>query len=621
MNTRILLSFFVPFMVGCATSDRPERTPSNRWADVRLWPVLEAQEHRDMEALCALLKDSSATVREAAALAFASVQDTLGIPCLLTALRDDAVAVRATAVFALGFVADSLAIGRMAELALNERDSTVQRAYLSASFLTMQRKGTLKDPQAIIYFLQSSSGQDRVRAADALRRLPDSVLVRLEEDYVKLVEEEQDADAKATLIRGTTAFKSERVKTLLIDAMTGGSSLPVRVSALRALGTLEDPNPDVFFNAMKEAPLAPVALAVLEQLPVLDADHCMAEATLATDPFVRIALLGLAIEHGGQEPSGIAAASTLASLSNTPNSPYLGAALIAAKAKLELPYWSSKDRAPVLQDTLMPAILRQATFQSMLSAERLIMMRSRYATREAQYAGLRRVVATTLATQDAGLICAVGEFLADEDAEVVALLLPIGTEQVALEALRPIRDLEAIRLLQNAVAKRDGLPPPNHQAPPFNHAINKEKHRALPQGQRYRITTEKGLVIIATDVNECPGSSLAFDSLVVAGYYNGKAFHRMVPNFVVQGGCPRGDGYGGMPWTLRTEIGRKLFTAGSVGLASAGRDTESCQFFITHSATPHLDGRYTRFGEVVEGMDVVWRLQVGDVMEKVERIK
>ena len=159
-----------------------------------------------------------------------------------------------------------------------------------------------------------------------------------------------------------------------------------------------------------------------------------------------------------------------------------------------------------------------------------------------------------------------------------------------------------------------------HKAPPFNHPIDPAKLRTLPQGQRYRITTAKGTIILATDVNECPGSSLAFDSLVTAGYYNGKAFHRMVPNFVVQGGCPRGDGYGGMPWTLRTEIGRKLFTAGSVGLASAGRDTESCQFFITHSATPHLDGRYTRFGEVVEGMDIVWQLQVGDVMEKVERI-
>ncbi|HRH38876.1 MAG TPA: peptidylprolyl isomerase, partial [Flavobacteriales bacterium] len=101
---------------------------------------------------------------------------------------------------------------------------------------------------------------------------------------------------------------------------------------------------------------------------------------------------------------------------------------------------------------------------------------------------------------------------------------------------------------------------------------------------------------------------------------NGKYFHRMVPNFVIQGGCPRGDGYGGMPWTLRTEIGHTPFTTGSVGLASAGPDTESCQFFITHSAAPHLDGHYTRFGEVVSGMEVVWSIQVGDVMEKVERV-
>jgi cyclophilin family peptidyl-prolyl cis-trans isomerase len=173
--------------------------------------------------------------------------------------------------------------------------------------------------------------------------------------------------------------------------------------------------------------------------------------------------------------------------------------------------------------------------------------------------------------------------------------------------------------LGQVAAKRDGLPPPEHHRPSFNHPIDPAKLRVLHQGQRYRISTTKGDVIIATDVNDCPGSSLAFDSLVTAGYYNGKAFHRMVPNFVVQGGCPRGDGYGGMPWTLRTEIGRKLFTAGSVGLASAGRDTESCQFFITHSAAPHLDGRYTRFGEVMSGMDVLWRLQVGDVMIMVER--
>ncbi len=202
----------------------------------------------------------------------------------------------------------------------------------------------------------------------------------------------------------------------------------------------------------------------------------------------------------------------------------------------------------------------------------------------------------------------------------LAELFPKSVQEKAMASLQPLSDLEARQFLDQLAARRDGLLLPTHQAPPFNHPIDIVRLRSLKQGQRYRIVTTKGEIIIATDVNECPGSSLAFDSLVTAGYYNGKSFHRMVPNFVVQGGCPRGDGYGSMPWTLRTEIGQKPFTAGSVGLASAGADTESCQFFITHSATPHLDGRYTRFGEVVSGMAVVWQLQVGDRMERVERV-
>jgi cyclophilin family peptidyl-prolyl cis-trans isomerase len=224
-------------------------------------------------------------------------------------------------------------------------------------------------------------------------------------------------------------------------------------------------------------------------------------------------------------------------------------------------------------------------------------------------------------SQDAGLICAAAEQLILSQPDHLSVLFPPEVQHQAASSLDPLRDLEAVQLITGLAAKRDGLAVPKHTAPPFNHPIDKQKLLALKQGQRYRIITDKGVIIIATDVNECPGSSLAFDSLVTAGYYNGKAFHRMVPNFVVQGGCPRGDGYGGMPWTLRTEIGRKPFTAGSVGLASAGKDTESCQFFITHAATPHLDGRYTRFGEVVAGMDVVWRLEVGDVMRRMERVE
>lgn len=618
---RALLFALTLLLLGaCVSEPPPPSAPPNRWSGPRMLLVLEAQEHRDTQALCALLMDSSFAVREAAALAFASVQDSASIPCLLVALKDHDARVRSTAAFALGFIADSSAIVDMAELAILEQDTTVQRSLLSASFLAMQRNDMLKDPNAILYFLDRNKGQDRVRAADALRRLPDSTIRAIAAEYLALFENEPDNEVEAMLVRGLARVGTSDALSLLRFSADADKPEVIIPNAIRTLGQLDDPVYDsLLFHWVGPGCIGQAALEALQHREHLDPANCLSEAELTSDPMIRIALLGLVIRHGGEGPSALEASKQLAAWELAPASPYIAAALITAGSEMAAHFWSTEDRSTQLMDTTIPSVQRQGTFQSMVKAERQAMMRSRYATREAQYAGLHNLVSTAIATQDAGLICAVAELLVEEEPEVIGLLLPRGTEQVAMEPLHPIRDLEAFRLVSNALARRDALPPPMHGPPSFNHPIDTIKLRELPQGQRYRISTAKGEIIIATDVNECPGSSLAFDSLVTAGYYNGKAFHRMVPSFVVQGGCPRGDGYGGMPWTLRTEIGRKLFTAGSVGLASAGRDTESCQFFITHSAAPHLDGRYTRFGEVVSGMDVVWQLQVGDVMSKVER--
>ena len=186
--------------------------------------------------------------------------------------------------------------------------------------------------------------------------------------------------------------------------------------------------------------------------------------------------------------------------------------------------------------------------------------------------------------------------------------------------LHPIRDLESLQDLDQALAKRDGLPAPPHHAPPFNHPIDRARLATLKPGKEYRITTTKGDIVITIEPDAAPGTCVAFDSLVTAGFYDGKYFHRIVPDFVAQGGCPRGDGYGAMDWTMRTEVGFDGFDTGAVGIASAGRDTESCQFFIMLAPAPHLDGRYTRFAHVVSGMDVAQRLVVGDVMTTVEPV-
>ena len=101
-------------------------------------------------------------------------------------------------------------------------------------------------------------------------------------------------------------------------------------------------------------------------------------------------------------------------------------------------------------------------------------------------------------------------------------------------------------------------------------------------------------------------------TLARKGFFNGIAIHRVVPDFVVQDGDPRGDGEGGPGFTIRDEINQRPYLRGTVGMALDWQDTGGSQFFITHSPQPHLDGRYTVFGHVVSGMEVVDRLVPGD---------
>ena len=126
------------------------------------------------------------------------------------------------------------------------------------------------------------------------------------------------------------------------------------------------------------------------------------------------------------------------------------------------------------------------------------------------------------------------------------------------------------------------------------------------------------MIEIHLNIVEAPLTCASFIGLARRGFYDGLNFHRVVPGFVVQGGCPRGDGNGGPGYTLRCEIGQQPYGRGAVGMALSGKDTGGIQFFITHAPAPHLDGGYTVFGRVAEGMDVVDRIQPGDVIDRVE---
>jgi cyclophilin family peptidyl-prolyl cis-trans isomerase len=106
--------------------------------------------------------------------------------------------------------------------------------------------------------------------------------------------------------------------------------------------------------------------------------------------------------------------------------------------------------------------------------------------------------------------------------------------------------------------------------------------------------------------------------LAEKGFYDGIRFHRVVPNFVAQAGCPIGNGWGGPGYEIRNEDSPLRYERGMVGMATAGKDSGGSQFFVTHSRQPHLDGRYTIFGKVIRGMDVVDSIEIEDTIKKVK---
>jgi len=146
--------------------------------------------------------------------------------------------------------------------------------------------------------------------------------------------------------------------------------------------------------------------------------------------------------------------------------------------------------------------------------------------------------------------------------------------------------------------------------------------------------TTKGQIVAELFEGDAPGTVANFVGLIEGStswkdpktgesvtrpFYDGLTFHRVIPDFVIQGGCPKGNGTGGPGYHIKCELANnpRKHQRGALSMAHAGRDTGGSQFFICHSAPAHLDGNHTVFGQVTEGLEVVDAIRAGDVMNKV----
>ncbi|NJN88816.1 MAG: peptidylprolyl isomerase [Leptolyngbyaceae cyanobacterium SL_7_1] len=129
--------------------------------------------------------------------------------------------------------------------------------------------------------------------------------------------------------------------------------------------------------------------------------------------------------------------------------------------------------------------------------------------------------------------------------------------------------------------------------------------------------TEKGTITLDLFEKDAPNTVKNFVDLANAGFYDGLPFHRVISNFMIQGGCPQGTGRGGPGYTIKCEINPNKHQAGTLSMAHAGRDTGGSQFFICHSPQPHLDGVHTVFGQT-QDMAVVNAIRQGDKIVSVK---
>lgn len=214
-------------------------------------------------------------------------------------------------------------------------------------------------------------------------------------------------------------------------------------------------------------------------------------------------------------------------------------------------------------------------------------------------------------SQDAGVIAQLATWTRERAEKLKGNTFLLHTLEQTLPSFQRAETIETYNEMVNTLnsVRTDGL---TTELLSTNHLpFPSEKEWKKNQSCKVKLKTDEGMVVIKLNGKNAPESIANLLKLCDQHYYDSIAFHRVVPNFVVQAGCTRGDGMSGMPYVISSEFAGHNFAPLHIGMASAGRHTESAQWFITLAYTPNLNGRYTEFGEVVRGKKVLQKIQVG----------
>ncbi len=651
----LLLGLGLAFLCQCQMIEDSGSSLQAFWEDGKIRQIYDAQSARDTPSLIAFLSDTIPLYRERAALALASVQDTHAVDTLNASLmKEKEESVRAAIVFALGQIGSKRAIPYFKLSYNTEFSYTVRQLNLEAwgkcawdsaisglgnfkvksmperlgqvrGIFRAGLKGFFNERarEKMIQFLQDPEEEIRIvasyhfgRFASQYPEKEDSLLMsRFQMDpnpnvranlaralaYAKnpgvpkllrvQFDKEKDYRVRVNIIRATRSFDYEKVL-VLIDEGILDCNFHVSEESARVLAYFQRANQD----EAVQTDIEQVANTLFEHLRNSIHDTCQ-------HPDVIEILVGPLLHESTKYQN---------------YDKLLGQADVydEVEAIRSMAYYPEqfdylykryrKDTSLLIRSAVLEAFLQmqeQESFKAWTQAHPEALLNISKTWKRAVESG------------DVGAVYYAATALRSETWDYKAMFGEYSFIQKALDAMELPRDIEAYQELAQTLAQWQGKENPIVKKPPVR-GIPWETLERLSARPIAVLETDQGTVKMELFPKNAPASVASMVQLLDSGFYEGKAFHRVVSNFVAQGGCPRGDGFGGLAYSVPSEFAPDFYKTGTVGLASAGKDTESCQFFISHSPTVHLDGRYTIIGEVVEGMDVVHALQMGDRIQK-----
>jgi cyclophilin family peptidyl-prolyl cis-trans isomerase/HEAT repeat protein len=640
------------------------------WTSHDLRDVVDLQVARDGDGLRTLLQDEDPEIRARAALALASVQDPGAAAELTGLLSDPEPGVRLEAAFALGQIEpgnggrallDALAVeeepavrSRLLEALGKRGDEDAARSLMEGAVRAPEAKLTMAlsrmgvrrvVPEGLVHALVLRLGhQDpavREAAAYFFGRSASPELWRDHGPSLRRALDEAGPDDPAALhlLIGLGLLQEEEDMERLLSWLDAPTDWRIRTMAARALGgrpfidaeavvdalfhrVAEDPSHHVAFQAALSLSHGPMVTAEVEermgewllrgpldrwetQIPF--AGHltqayqpqvvlAWARRVQGRQPWAAVRAVGFVGRFGGGEATAF-----LREVAGHRDVRVRAAALAALGERwLHTPLEEEEMRGIV--ELLAAAIRRGEPSEAIRGAVALaspayLSVGGARLALEAARERARPEEAPTLLVALVGMLGALGQ---EEARPLVQEFLDHPEPRVQVAAA------DALRALGGSPGSDPRIPDPER-------TVDWTALEALGPAPRMELETDRGRIAVRLVPEQAPLTVATLAALAAAGRLDGTPFHRVVPNFVAQGGdYTLGDGTGSPGFAMRSEFTRIPFQRGVIGMASSGKDTEGSQFFLTHSAQPHLDGAYTAFGWVEEGVEVMDALQEGD---------